>query len=329
LFLHEKRKIPLVQNWRFPNDWKNLFMFRVDTDYCTSEQAKTLYELCKKHKIRGTWFVDTVFQDTLQQVYAQMPDQEVALHCRRHLVFPDYETNKENIENGLSDLHEAGISVAGFAAPFGDWNENLARVMTEKGFQYSSEFTLDYDDLPFYPIVNDKATSVLQIPIHPMSIGRMHRSHFSQEEMWQYYKTHIDECLLNGNPIFLYHHPSHGNLEIFDKIFRYVNIKQINSLTYREYADWWGKRNKLNPEIKYSDDELNFEGDEFSDEIFVKISGGDNYALNRMQKKMILSNLHWQKTEKLTPKTDLERTRKWHWRDTLYNYESKKGKRNK
>ncbi|MDO9578208.1 MAG: polysaccharide deacetylase family protein, partial [Candidatus Cloacimonadales bacterium] len=291
-FLHDQRKIPLVQKWRFPNDWRNFFMFRVDTDFCTAEQATALYELCKKHKIRGTWFVDTVSQETLQQVYAKMPDQEIALHCRRHLVFPDYKTNKENIENGLSDLKEAGITVSGFAAPFGDWNENLARVLSEKGFKYSTEFTLDYDDLPFFPIVNNKAASVLQIPIHPMSTGRMHRSHFSKEEKWNYYKVYMDNCLLTGNPIFLYHHPSHGNLDIFDKIFRYVNLKQINSLTYQEYADWWQKKIDLKIELNYDKNEISSEFEKVPDNIQLRISKNEEFAFANLKTTINLEKLN-------------------------------------
>ena len=53
-------------------------------------------------------------------------------------------------------------------------------------FEYSSEFTLDYDDLPFFPYLKDGFSKVLQIPIHPISLGRLRRSHFSKNEMLKY-----------------------------------------------------------------------------------------------------------------------------------------------
>ncbi|MCK4979635.1 MAG: hypothetical protein KAS62_04520, partial [Candidatus Delongbacteria bacterium] len=79
-FLHDEREIPLVQSWRFPRDGHSLFMFRIDRDFCSTEQATALYELCKKHKIKGTWFVDTISRGTIQHVYCKVPDQEIALH---------------------------------------------------------------------------------------------------------------------------------------------------------------------------------------------------------------------------------------------------------
>jgi hypothetical protein len=328
-FLHDKRELPLVQKWRFPLDWQNFFMFRVDTDFCSAQQAKALYEVCNKNKIRGTWFADTVSQETLEQVYAKMPDQEIALHCRRHLVFPDYETNKENIENGLNDLKKADISVTGFAAPFGDWNKPLARVLAEKGFLYSSEFTLGYDDLPFYPIVNKRISPVLQIPIHPMSTGRMHRSHFAESEMWDYYKSHINDCLKNNHPILLYHHPSHGYLNVFDRIFKYINQKKINSLTYQEYARWWQTRTNCEIDVTSIGSKLTTKSINLPEDVYVRICRKDKFAFAKPEIIIDLEKLDWQKFSFPKPKKHLERTRKWHWRDALYNYESRKGKRNK
>ncbi|MCD6177040.1 MAG: hypothetical protein J7K29_04310, partial [Candidatus Cloacimonetes bacterium] len=328
-FLYDKRNIPFIQLGKYPNNWQNLFMFRVDTDFCSAKEAIALYKLCKKHKIKGTWFVDTVSKETIQHVYCKMTNQEIALHCRRHLVFPDYETNKENIENGLNDLQVEGIDVTGFAAPFGEWNENLAKVLEEKNFQYSSEFCLNYDDLPFYPVLNQKNTSVLQIAIHPMSTGRMRRSHFSKTEMWEYYKDYIEECIKIGSPIFIYHHPSHGNLKIIEKVFEFINENKINVLTYQEYADWWEKRDKFKIEMNYNDNELSCEIDKIPEDIFLRITKQDEFALVGINKKINLKDLNWQKIEKLKLKSNLKRIRKWHWRDTLYNYESKKGKKNK
>jgi len=328
-FLFDKRKLPLVQKWYYPQDLGNLFMFRVDTDFCTSEQAKALYKLCKKNKIRGTWFVDTDSQSTLKQTYAKMPDQEIALHCRRHIVFSDYNRNDENIRNGISDLKNAGIDVTGFAAPFGEWNENLGQVLEDMDFQYSSEFSLDYDDLPFYPVVKNNQSKVLQIPIHPISSNRLNRSHFSDKEKWEYYKTYIDDCVKTCKPIFLYHHPSHGEIFLFDKIFKYINRRKIRSLTYREYSDWWSKRYDLNLEFKYSGSSISCNSDTHPDDIYLRISKNDKYVFTKISNPIKLNELGWKSKVKLDLKTNLSRIRKWHWRDALYNYESKKGRRNK
>ena len=327
-FLYLQRDLPFVQLWQFPKTWKNLFMFRVDTDHCSTRQALEFHKICKKNNICGTWFVDTVSKETLKNAYKKMDDQEIALHCRRHLVFHDYKTNLENIKNGLEDLKEVGIEVTGFAAPFGDWNENLAKVLEKFDFDYSSEFTLDYDDLPFYPYIQGKKSSVLQIPIHPVSTGRLRRSHFTDEEKWQYFKKFIDRQIALNDPIFIYHHPSHDQLNLFNKVFEYINSKNINKMNYKEFSDWWKKRLSFQYELNFANDEINCNFENETSEFSFKISYNNKSVITAIKKSIKLDELNWKEPEKVEWISNLERTRKKHWRDILYNYESKKGKRN-
>ena len=46
----------------------------------------------------------------------------------------------------------------------------------------------DYDNLPC-SIIKDRFSNVMQIPIHPISIGRLNRSHYSSNEMIEYYSN--------------------------------------------------------------------------------------------------------------------------------------------
>jgi len=327
-FLYLQRDLPFVQLWQFPKTWKNLFMFRVDTDHCSTWQALEFHKICKKNNICGTWFVDTVSKETLKNAYKKMDDQEIALHCRRHLVFHDYKTNLENIKNGLEDLKEVGIEVTGFAAPFGDWNENLGKVLEKFNFGYSTEFTLDYDDLPFYPYIQGKKSSVLQIPIHPVSTGRLRRSHFTDEEKWQYFKKFIDRQIALNDPIFIYHHPSHDQLNLFNKVFEYINSKNINKMNYKEFSNWWKKRLSFQYELNFANDEINCNFENETSEFSFKISYNNKSVITAIKKSIKLDELNWKEPGKVEWISNLERTRKKHWRDILYNYESKKGKRN-
>lgn len=327
LIAHQKRNLPLVRISEFPREMKSLFMFRVDTDFCTPSQAKDLYELCRKHKIRGTWFVDTRKPQMLKQVYGKMKDQEIGLHCSRHLVFNDYERNKANLEIGLAELNKAGLTVKGFAAPFGDWNENLARSLEEKKFNYSSEFVLDYENLPFYPFYSGRFSKVLQIPIHPISTGRLRRSHFSLAEMWNYFKLYIDYCLARREAIILYHHPSHGHLEVWDKIFSYINHKKVPHLTFTEYAEFWKSRLNYSFEVEYTTNNLILQSPRPAGQIQFTIETPEKCALVNYQKEISLADLVWEIKEAGHSPGDVRKLRKWHWRDTLYNYESRKGKK--
>ncbi len=325
LWAHHRRDQPLIRILEFPAYCANLFLFRVDTDFCTSDEAKKLLELCRKYKITGSWFVDTKSQEALKNIYAKMPDQEIGLHCSQHLVFKDSKSNRKNIENGLRELENHKIKVRGFAAPFGDWNECLAQILEEKKFAYSSEFVLNYDDLPFYPFVDGKRSSVLQIPIHPISSGRLRRSHFNEMEMWQYFKNYIDRCHQHGEPIIIYHHPSHGHLKVIEKIFAYINKLQIPNISFLEYCEFWKKRSEFEFKAEITDKKIQCQQVNSSFQFCLEYI--DKTAVISLQPETDLNQLAWKMKKKTTIPTDLKRLRRWHWRDVLYNYESKKGKK--
>ena len=321
--LHHKRGLPFVHKWYFPDSSENVFIFRLDTDFCSSHQANNMVEICRKNGISATWFLDTASKESLQN-YAEMKDQELALHCDRHLVFSDYNSNKKNLEIGRDKLNSTGIEMKGFAAPFGDWNPELAKVLDDLSLEYSSEFTLDYDDLPFYPFVNGKFTKVLQIPIHPISPGRLRRSHFSPKEMLNYYLRLIEEKLHLYEPTIIYHHPHHEYLDIFDQVFQSVNKSKVKKLTMHEYAKWWKMRTNTQPDLHFEDNWLrsNIEREDIS----LRITLEEGSIIAKFNKKIDLANLKFIKRKKVEYQSDIKRLRKWCWRDVLYNYENKRGK---
>ena len=325
-YLFHRRNLPFVRKWYYPEDFKNLFMFRIDTDFCAEEDALELFDLCNKYKIPATWFVDTKSEDDLAGIYNRMKNQEIALHCFQHYVFDDYESNKKNIELGLELLKKAGIDPVGFAAPFGDWNSNLARVLQDKKFKYSSEFALDHDNFPFYPIIDGKYSDVLQIPIHPISLGRLNRSHFSDQEMFLYFKQVIDQKLKKNEPIIIYHHPAHRKFEIVKRIFDYINSKNLWKPTFSEYAEWRAKRDKIQISY-YFDGEKIFIENMPTEQFRLVISYNEEISFCTAGKDILFENLEWEKKISTEIPEDISRTRKKSWRDYLYEYESYKSRK--
>ncbi len=321
--LHHKRGLPFAHKWYFPDSSENVFIFRLDTDFCSSLQANNMVEICRKNGISTTWFLDTTSKERLQN-YAEMKDQELALHCDRHLVFSDHNSNKKNLEIGREKLNSAGIEMKGFAAPFGDWNPELAKVLDDMNLEYSSEFALDYDDLPFHPFVNGKYSEVLQIPIHPISPGRLRRSHFSPKEILNYYLRLIDEKLHLYKPTIIYHHPHHEYLDILDQVFQFVNKSKVKKLTMHEYAKWWKMRTNTQPDLHFEDNRLrsNMEREDIS----LRITLEKGSIITKLNKTLDLAGLKFIKQKKVKHQPDLNRLRKWCWRDILYNYENKRGK---
>ncbi len=322
--LHYQQNLPFVHKWFFPRDTQNVFIFRIDTDFCSQKDADEMYKICRENNIRATWFLDTESESRLQN-YSKMEDQEMALHCERHLVFDDYERNSNNLKTALSKLEKADIEPNGFAAPFGEWNPALAQVLEDMNFAYSSEFTLDYDDLPFFPFLKDGFSAVLQIPIHPISSGRLRRSHFSEEEMLEYYRKHIEAK--QNEPIIIYHHPHHHHFKVFDEVFKIINKKKFHNITMSEYSSWWKKRSQVKMDLKYDGNEIISENPKES--IYLRISTKDGDAVTNMNHRILLSKLDLKQPEKIIQPEKIERIRKKHWRDLLYNYESRRRKSKK
>jgi hypothetical protein len=238
-YLYHFRRLPFMHLWHLPNGAEGLFGFRVDTDFGSREEVDKLYRICDKNNIRATWFVETKSQATWINVYREIENQEIGYHCYRHRIFPDYQSNLQDIQTGLKILKGAGFEPSGYAAPYGEWNPVLGKIIQDLGFNYSSEFTAGYDDLPFYPFLQNSFSSVLQVPIHPISIGRLRWSGHKSENMIKYYLNVIEEKSRAYEPIFLYHHPGHLHFEVFDQIFQEINRRRLQTISLGEYATWW------------------------------------------------------------------------------------------
>lgn len=316
--------LPFVHRWFYPAHARSIFCFRLDTDFCSAEDAEAMVALLRRHSLSATWFVDTHDETRLKNTYAQFTDQEIGLHCHSHVVFDDVQRNRQNISRGMEALQRAGITPRGFAAPFGEWNSALDTVLTEYGFAYSGEFGVGYDDLPFYPLIAQGHSPVLQVPIHPVSLGRLRRSHFSTAEMIDYFLAVMQRNFASALPQIMYHHPHHGRLEVFDALFTSIKQNGIPTMNIGQWADWWKNRLQAEVDVTLQGKELTFSCSH--PELWLRLTTprgetlipGGNYDLGSLS---MASRMQEKRPD------DISRTRKWHWRDALYNYESRRGKR--
>jgi hypothetical protein len=321
--LHHQQNLPFVHKWFFPRDTQNVFIFRIDTDFCSKKDADEMYKICRKNGISATWFLDTDSDDRMTN-YVSMNGQEMAIHCDKHFVYDNLEDNYNNILKADKKLKKCRINATGFAAPFGDWNPSLDKALQKLELKYSSEFALNYDDLPFYPNYNNKFSSVLQIPIHPISLGRLRRSHFNKNEMLQYFLGIIKEKAELKEPVIIYHHPHHKHFDIFDKIFQFVNSKDFGNMSMKEFSKWWERRAKLYPEFHYLNNKLLVEYD--SEDVFIRISTKDGYTISK-RGDIKINKISLKPHQEPIMKNNLKRIRKFHWRDVLYDVETVKGKK--
>lgn len=333
-YLYHSRGLPFLRLWPIPGGAAAAFGFRVDTDFGAREAVKELYRVCRDYEIPAAWFVETQFCADWVEEYAAMQGQEIGYHCYRHRVFPDYRGNRADIEKGLAILRRAGIEPRGYAAPFGEWRPALGKAIQDLGFQYSSEFAAGYDDLPFYPWLGERFSpeegafsTVLQVPIHPVSIGRLRVSGYRDpEKMAEYYRQVIIEKINQQEPVFFYHHPGHRHFEVIARVFQEIRERNIPVLSPGEYARWWKKRGALHWEAHFENGQLNFasNGDNESVWVCAAFPGGEIYLAPVAAKTLDQARRLDPPEEKSLLQRDARLLRKYHWRmlasDILWAY---------
>jgi hypothetical protein len=182
-----------------------------------------------------------------------MRDQEIGVHCYRHKTFGTFEENAANIGAARSLIERAGIDPVGYASPNGFWNAGLARAIEQHRFEYSSELSLDRDDLPFHPWARGDFMDALQLPVHPICIGSLLRVKASDDAMKRYFRWTIDRKVQEQEPVILYHHPGHEKADVMADSFEHAQQRGLRNITMGEYARWWRRRLGVRHDISYRD----------------------------------------------------------------------------
>ncbi len=254
--LWELNNLPFVKISCNPGMFLSTFAFRVDTDYSSPTLIEKSLRLSEKVGMRWTWFVTTGDKPAqLKAIINILKGQDIQLHCHRHQVYADVAQNKANYAEGKEILSRLGISPLGVAAPFGEWNENLQQAFAELGFKYSSEFGYSYDDLPERPLVNGQRSAVLQIPIHPISLGRLAEAKMERKKIFDYYARIIDLQCSRLEPCFLYDHPKWIVYyeDVLKDILQYGLERCGNWVTLTDYCHWWQLRESVNYQLQFKD----------------------------------------------------------------------------
>lgn len=261
-FLSHRRNLPFVHKWYYPDNAPTICTFRIDTDKGTKEEIEEIYQICDRHDIPATWFLDVRSHEQWLSYFTTFKRQEIGIHCYDHVVYNSTLLNKENFEKARVRLERIGIRPVGIAAPTGEWNGAVGTAMEQMGMAYSSEFGYDYDNLPSYPVITDRFSSVVQLPVHPVCVGSLRRAGLSPKAMAMYFQSVIDEKIALSEPVCLYHHPTHPPHEIFNEVFEYIHTRKITPMLYREYAQWWNERRANRLSAVLDGTQLMFNGNE-------------------------------------------------------------------
>ncbi len=239
-----KRGLPYVYRWYFPGDFPNVFTFRIDSDDSRPEQVDAFFEAANRYGIKMTWFLHGEAHEGWFSHFRnyQAQGHEMAVHGYRHATYPTAAQNRHNIARCQELLDREGLTYEGFASPYGFWNTGLARAIADAGFTYSSEFSLSYDALPFYPNVEGDVSPVLQVPVHPVCIGSLIVARATDAQMQEYFTMILRQKLASQEPICLYDHPRHTYRNVLENMFQQIGDRGVPNMTMGEYARWWKHR---------------------------------------------------------------------------------------
>jgi hypothetical protein len=290
--LHHRRGLPYAHRWYYPDGQETLFAWRIDADSADLSEIERLYTAVHSLRIPATWFIDVKSQQGFLSYFGGMEQQEIGLHCYEHETYDDYDRNATNVRRGLELLHQHNLHPRGFAAPFGRWNPAIERVVQDVAFEYSSEFQYDYDNLPSFPIAAASNSTVLQVPIHPISIGTLRRLGFHTDELREYFHSVAALKRQLREPLFFYHHPRNGHEEVLREIFESVKAASIRTSTMVEYARWWTRSASIVPGMRLNGSVI--ELDAFPSDVWIRISRPDRTeAIVPMKSHVNIDALVW------------------------------------
>lgn len=241
-WLHHRRQLPYLHTPSLPIEHQGVIGFRVDSDDGTRKQVVDMRRALQQAGTATTWFLHVEAHADWLELFTRFDGDEIALHCMRHRTFRTHEENRANLAAGLSALRRVGIEPRGIAAPNGFWNPELARAVEDLGFDYSSEFSLGFDDLPFHPWLHTRFSTLLQVPIHPICLGSFIRAKGTDDDIRRYFSNVVDRGAARQEPVFLYGHPGHERFDLIADEVEHACSRGLAPMTMGAYAAWWKRR---------------------------------------------------------------------------------------
>ncbi|MDY0169263.1 MAG: hypothetical protein RBS80_22155 [Thermoguttaceae bacterium] len=241
----------------YPFPYRSAVNFRIDYDKHDPDDFHNTLEAIRDHTGATSHNVCGEAYESQPEALRQFQGLDVGSHGYFHRVYHTEEENYNNVARGIDVLRRSGLSPSGFAAPGGRYTRALAAAIQRLGVGHSSEIRLAYDDWPFWP----EGGSVLQIPVHPVSLGLflaavrgqgVRRAAAAQQAVraaTDYFRQVARAKYHAGEPVFFHGHPT-GRLGHYPQVLRAVfdtadSFAAVWPATLTEFAAWWEARAKI------------------------------------------------------------------------------------
>ncbi len=252
------RGLPFVSPSAFPSGAAAALVVRCDVDGIYGDHATQISKAFVRHGIPVSFFVNAAFAERHPGALDLDDLHQLGQHGYRHDVFDTEAENDENLAAGERWLQErTGKPPEGFVAPRGLWNPSLGRALRRRGYDYSADFGLSFDALPFVT-----PEGILQLPVHPYSPERAARWADEQglpppgdEDEVAHYLATVEDARTEGRPAHIYGHPERlARLAdtLADRLASWLDTHRGVALTLEQYARWWRRRGQTGIVVEHA-----------------------------------------------------------------------------
>ncbi len=251
--LHHARGLPYGHLWYYPEDRQSVAALRVDTDFAGQSDLEELLSVSRQVRKPFTWIVDVQSQEKHLPLFRELGDHDMGLHCYRHARFRNKREALRDLSRGMDLLRRNNFVIRTCALPYGQWSVGLGEALEELGVDFSSEFSYDADNVPSAPYLGTRFSRVVQIPVHPISVGSLSRQGCSEKEMLMYFNAVIMRRIGLREPVILYHHPKNHHPRVVESFFTHLAESAAGWMTIPQFGDWWKARNLTGLSIECSE----------------------------------------------------------------------------
>jgi hypothetical protein len=229
---------------RYPYPYRSAFNFRADLDEPYPRDFRRFARASLAIADCTTLFVSTRAYGRDTAILRELAEYDTQSHGHNHVVYRDEQTNLRNLRRAHDVLVDHGLAPTAFAAPEGRWNAGLDRVVESLEYEYSSEFQLSYDDLPFFPWRDRRFSNVLQIPVHPICEGLFLDTGATDLTAFAVHLRLVARAKIEaGEPVFLYGHPERRlgrHPKTLDALIHEIAGEPLLwRVTLTAFARWW------------------------------------------------------------------------------------------
>ncbi len=234
--LCNERGLPFAHRWYHPGPHRTVTLFRLDTDFSDRDHIESYRTLIKKHGLKCTWFLHAGAHEKWLGLFRSFDEDEIALHCYRHFNSHDVNLMRSDIDKAVSIMKAAYLVPVGYAAPYGLYDSQIDAHLKANGISYRSDFGRAHDGLPVCE------NGLLQLPVHPISIGTLKSVKADESEMDLYFETSVQKLSRSFRPVALYDHPNHDLFVQSERMLGVLSALDGMRLTFREWAKFWNSR---------------------------------------------------------------------------------------